>query len=96
MFALYVLTVLLAIIWGLWVLYFPRLTKNGPLGLKVKYLLLVVIISIIPIANFACTVVSCVWMIFTLIFDGRSSLFPENKTPKLDNFLNYEFLKTKT
>lgn len=94
MFALYIITVLLSIIWGLWFLYYPG-SSVFQLGLKIKYILFVFILSLIPFVNLGVVFVSFIFLFFVICSEGWSEVFPGSKIDvnKFSNFFNYEFFK---
>jgi len=92
----YLFTVLATLLWGLWFLYFPAFEYGKPLGLKIKHIITVIIISLIPIMNLIGILITFVWILVSIIITGISSVFPKYSGKKLDKFLNYEFFKTKS
>jgi len=93
MLGAYILTVLATLLWGLWFLYFPAVRFGKSFGLKVKHIILIITISLIPVLNLFGFFLSFLWIFIDIVTDGMGSVFPKYSWKKLEQFLNYEFFK---
>lgn len=85
-------SVLIVLLWGLWFLHVPG-GKQGHVGLHVKYILFVLVLSLIPYLNLILLLVSMIMLIVWLCEDGWDDVFPNWKVTKWSKFFNYKFLE---
>jgi len=93
--AYYIPSVLIIFLWGLWFLHVPGGPKRH-MGLKIKHILVVFALSLIPIVNLLGVIFTIAVLISAINDDGWDKTFPGGKGKKIDKFFNYEFLKPKT
>lgn len=90
--AYYILSVLLSFFWGLWFLQVPGGRKEN-IGLKVKYIVVVFFLSLIPVLNLCCVGFTFFLVAAFVMSEGWDNAFPGDRSKKLDKFFNHQFLK---
>jgi hypothetical protein len=88
----YLPSVLIIFLWGLWFLQVPG-GREDNIGLKVKYILITIVLSVIPIFNIMCFFISIGTLIAFIAKKGWDKTFPGEKGDKIGRFFNYQFLK---
>lgn len=89
----YLITVFITFLWGLWFLQFPGGPKNR-IGLKVKYILLILVLALIPIVNVILFILFAIALFQMINEEGWDEVFPTTKKyTKLKRFFNHQFFK---
>lgn len=78
-------------LWGLWFLHVPG-GRRDRIGLKVKYILPVLVISFVPWLNLIAFILSLILVVILIAHEGWKNVFPGQTGVKLDKFFNYQFL----